>query len=637
MPKVKKTGAQALLECLRREGVDVVFGYPGGAVIPLYDELFHCTFLHHVLVRHEQGGGHMAEGYAHATGKVGVCIGTSGPGATNLVTPICDAMMDSIPMVAITGQVRTEVIGKDAFQEADITGITMPITKHNWLVKDVNELPRIVHEAFHLARSGRPGPVLVDIPVDVSRAIVEYDPDEAQAVRMTTFKSDFRAHPVQIKRAADMINEARKPVIYAGGGAKAGAAHEELRELAERVGIPVTTTLQGLGVFPENHDLSLGMLGMHGTAYANHAVENADLLIAVGARFDDRVTGKVSAFAPNARVIHLDIDPAEMNKVRRAEVPIVGDCRAALAEILKLVEPRTDLAAWHTEIGIWKHDFPMEVGESDLEGRPSAEYVIREIARMTGHDAVTTTDVGQHQMWAAQHFGMRKQRQFITSGGLGTMGFGLPAAIGACFGLGRETPVWCISGDGSIQMCIQELMVASIYQLPVKIAILNNQFLGMVRQWQEMFWQKNYSNVNLEQAPDFVKLAEAYGCTGLRCETVADVEATIKRAMETPGPVVMDFRIAKETNVYPMIPSGQTINEMVTRKPAPADEVASTCHYTPGAVHAGAAAAQMPSLAASVAMEGAYIESEGDNVAVSAAALTPDRLPTGGEVVDVAR
>ena len=637
MPKVKKTGAQALLECLRREGVDVVFGYPGGAVIPLYDELFHCTFLHHVLVRHEQGGGHMAEGYAHATGKVGVCIGTSGPGATNLVTPICDAMMDSIPMVAITGQVRTEVIGKDAFQEADITGITMPITKHNWLVKDVNELPRIVHEAFHLARSGRPGPVLVDIPVDVSRAIVEYDPDEAQAVRMTTFKSDFRAHPVQIKRAADMINEARKPVIYAGGGAKAGAAHEELRELAELVGIPVTTTLQGLGVFPENHDLSLGMLGMHGTAYANHAVENADLLIAVGARFDDRVTGKVSAFAPNARVIHLDIDPAEMNKVRRAEVPIVGDCRAALAEILKLVEPRTDLAAWHTEIGIWKHDFPMEVGESDLEGRPSAEYVIREIARMTGHDAVTTTDVGQHQMWAAQHFGMRKQRQFITSGGLGTMGFGLPAAIGACFGLGRETPVWCISGDGSIQMCIQELMVASIYQLPVKIAILNNQFLGMVRQWQEMFWQKNYSNVNLEQAPDFVKLAEAYGCTGLRCETVADVEATIKRAMETPGPVVMDFRIAKETNVYPMIPSGQTINEMVTRKPAPADEVASTCHYTPGAVHAGAAAAQMPSLAASVAMEGAYIESEGDNVAVSAAALTPDRLPTGGEVVDVAR
>lgn len=631
MAKVRKTGAQALLECLRREGVDTIFGYPGGAVIPLYDELYHCDFLHHVLVRHEQGGGHMAEGYAHATGKVGVCIGTSGPGATNLVTPICDAMMDSIPMVAITGQVRTEVIGKDAFQEADITGITMPITKHNWLIKDVNELPRIVHEAFHLARSGRPGPVLIDIPVDVSRAIVEYDPDEAQKVLMVTFKSDFRAHPMQIKRAADLINESKKPVLYVGGGAKAANAHEEIMELAQRVGIPVTTTLHGLGAFPEDHELSLGMLGMHGTAYANHAVHNTDLLIAVGARFDDRVTGKVSAFAPNAKVIHLDIDPAEMNKVRRAEVPIVGDCRAALSEILKNVEARNDTKPWLEEIGIWKQDFPMEVHAGDTEGRPSAEYVIREIARMTGHDAVVTTDVGQHQMWAAQHFGMRKQRQFITSGGLGTMGFGMPAAIGACFGLGKETPVWCISGDGSIQMCIQELMVASIYQLPVKIAILNNQFLGMVRQWQEMFWQKHYSNVNLEQAPDFVKLAEAYGCTGLRCENITDVADTIKKAMETPGPVVMDFRVAKETNVYPMIPSGQTIHEMVVRRPAdPADEPASSCHYT--AVHAGS------SIADSVAMEGAYIDAEGENAATSAVALAPDdRLPVGNEVVDVAR
>ena len=627
MAKVRKTGAQALLECLRREGVETIFGYPGGAVIPLYDELYHCEFLKHILVRHEQGGGHMAEGYAHATGKVGVCIGTSGPGATNLVTPICDAMMDSIPMVAITGQVRTEVIGKDAFQEADITGITMPITKHNWLIKDVNELPRIVHEAFHIARSGRPGPVLIDIPVDVSRAIVEYDPDEAQKVLMVTFKSDFRAHPMQIKRAADLINEAKKPVLYVGGGAKAANCQEELRELAERTGTPVTTTLHGLGTFPEDHDLSLGMLGMHGTAYANHAVENADLLIAVGARFDDRVTGKVSAFAPNAKVIHIDIDPAEMNKVRRAEVPIVGDCRAALSEILKHVEPRTDLKPWQEEVGAWKTEFPLVAPDGTEDGKIHAEFVIREIARLTDHDAVVTTDVGQHQMWAAQHFGMRKPRQFITSGGLGTMGFGMPAAIGACFGLGGETPVWCISGDGSIQMCIQELMVASIYKLPVKIAILNNQFLGMVRQWQEMFWQKHYSSVNLEQAPDFVKLAEAYGCTGLRCENVEDVEATIKKAMETPGPVVMDFRIAKETNVYPMIPSGQTIKEMIVRRPAtPEAEPVNACHVTPPA-----------QLADSVAMEGAYIDAQGDSGAVSTAANLDERLPAPSEVVDVAR
>ena len=631
MAKIRKTGAQALLECLRREGVDTVFGYPGGAVIPLYDELYHCDFLHHVLVRHEQGGGHMAEGYAHATGKVGVCIGTSGPGATNLVTPICDAMMDSIPLVAITGQVRTEVIGKDAFQEADITGITMPITKHNWLIKDVNDLPRIVHEAFHIARSGRPGPVLIDIPVDVSRAIVEYDPDEAQKVLMVTFKSDFRAHPMQTKRAADLIAAAKKPVLYVGGGAKAAGANDELRTLAERVGIPVTTTLQGLGTFPEDHPLSLGMLGMHGTAYANHAVHATDLLIAVGARFDDRVTGKVSAFAPDAQVIHIDIDPAEMNKVRRVEVPIVGDCKAALGEILKHVAPRSDLKAWHDEIGAWRTSFPMNAPDGE-DGVLHAEFVIREIARLNGHDAVTTTDVGQHQMWAAQHFGMRKARQFITSGGLGTMGFGLPAAIGACFGLGRETPVWCISGDGSIQMCIQELMVASIYKLPVKIAILNNQFLGMVRQWQEMFWQSHYSNTNLEQAPDFVKLAEAYGCTGLRCEEVGDVESTIRRAMETPGPVVMDFRVAKETNVYPMIPSGQTIHEMVTRRPdaapMPTDSVLA---YS--SVHAGS------SVAGSVAMEGAYLDAEGDAGGVSAAATMPDddRLPVRGEVVDVAR
>ncbi|MDX1935315.1 MAG: biosynthetic-type acetolactate synthase large subunit [Capsulimonadales bacterium] len=575
MAKIKSTGAKALLECLRREGVDIIFGYPGGAVIPLYDEIYHCDFLQHVLVRHEQGGGHMAEGYAHATGKVGVCIGTSGPGATNLVTPICDAMMDSIPMVAITGQVRTEVIGKDAFQEADITGITMPITKHNWLVKNVNDLPRIMHEAFHIARSGRPGPVLVDVPVDIARAVFEYDPDEAQKVDIRSFKSEFKIHNLQVKRAAELIAEARRPVLYAGGGAKAAHAHAELLELAERTGIPVTTTLHGLGTFPEDHDLSLGMLGMHGTAYANYAVHHCDLLIAIGARFDDRVTGKVAAFAPEAKVIHMDIDPGEINKVRRADVSIVGDCRAALMELLKYVEPQTEMerimerSEWRHRIGKWKSDYPLEVPDGREDGQLHSEFVIREIARMTDRKVVVTTDVGQHQMWSAQHFGMRSPRQFITSGGLGTMGFGLPAAIGAAFGLKGETPVWCISGDGSIQMCIQELMVASIYQLPVKIAILNNQFLGMVRQWQEMFWQKHYSEVNLERAPDFVKLAEAYGVTGLRCSDVSDIEATIRKAIETPGPVLIDFRVAKETNVFPMIPAGQTIHDMVIRKPEP--------------------------------------------------------------------
>jgi acetolactate synthase-1/2/3 large subunit len=584
MAKVKMSGAQALLECLRREGVDTIFGYPGGAVIPLYDALYHCDFIKHVLVRHEQGAGHMAEGYAHATGKVGVCLATSGPGATNLVTPIADAMMDSVPMVAITGQVRTDLIGRDGFQEADITGITMPITKHNWLIKDVHDLPRIVHEAFHIARSGRPGPVLVDLPVDISRQIFEYDPDEAQKVNIKSFKSDFKIHPLQIKRAAELIAEAKKPVLYVGGGAKAAAANDELRELAERVGIPVTTTLHGLGTFPENHPLSLGMLGMHGTAYANYAVHNADLLIAVGARFDDRVTGKVAAFAPNAKVIHMDIDPSEINKVRRVEVAIVGDCRAAVRELLNTVEPRTDLREWQAEVGAWKRDFPLEIPTGATDGVLHSEFVIREIARLTDRKIVLTTDVGQHQMWAAQHFGTLSARQFITSGGAGTMGFGLPAAIGAQFGLGNDMPVWCISGDGSIQMCIQELMVGSIYKLPIKIAILNNQFLGMVRQWQEMFWQKHYSHVNLEAAPDFMKLADAYGCAGLHCERPEDVEATINAAIAiTDRPVVIDFRVAKDTNVYPIIPAGQTVNEMIVRRPADqTEEPDNACHYSPG-------------------------------------------------------
>ncbi len=581
MAKIKSTGAKALLESLRREGVEIIFGYPGGAVIPLYDEIYHCDFLQHVLVRHEQGGGHMAEGYSHATGKVGVCIGTSGPGATNLVTAICDAMMDSIPMVAITGQVRTEVIGKDAFQEADITGITMPITKHNWLVKNVNDLPRVMHEAFHIARSGRPGPVLVDVPVDVFRAIVEYDPDEVQNIEISSFKSDFKVHKVQVKRAAELIAQAKKPVLYVGGGAKAAGAEHLVQALAHKTGFPVTTTLHGLGTFPENDPLSLGMLGMHGTAYANLAVEHCDLLIAIGARFDDRVTGKVSAFAQNAKVIHFDIDPGEINKVRRADVSIVGNCAEALEALLPLVDETQDISEWRAELDAWRVDMPLEFNDGAQDGTLHAEWVIREIARLTDRNVVVTTDVGQHQMWAAQHFGMRSPRQFITSGGLGTMGFGLPAAIGASFGVGPDKDVWCISGDGSFQMCIQELIVATIYKLPVKIAILNNTFLGMVRQWQEMFWQKHYSSVDMERAPDFVLVAEAYGMLGLRCDNVADVEATIRKAMETEGPVLMDFRVVKETNVYPMIPSGQTVGDMIVRKPRQIEEPESTCHYEP--------------------------------------------------------
>ena len=581
MAKIKSTGAKALLESLRREGVEIIFGYPGGAVIPLYDEIYHCDFLQHVLVRHEQGGGHMAEGYSHATGKVGVCIGTSGPGATNLVTAICDAMMDSIPMVAITGQVRTEVIGKDAFQEADITGITMPITKHNWLVKNVNDLPRVMHEAFHIARSGRPGPVLVDVPVDVFRAIVEYDPDEVQNIEISSFKSDFKVHKVQVKRAAELIAQAKKPVLYVGGGAKAAGAEHLVQALAHKTGFPVTTTLHGLGTFPENDPLSLGMLGMHGTAYANLAVEHCDLLIAIGARFDDRVTGKVSAFAQNAKVIHFDIDPGEINKVRRADVSIVGNCAEALEALLPLVDETQDISEWRAELDGWRSDMPLEYNDGAQDGTLHAEWVIREIARLTDRNVLVTTDVGQHQMWAAQHFGMRSPRQFITSGGLGTMGFGLPAAIGASFGVGPDKDVWCISGDGSFQMCIQELIVATIYKLPVKIAILNNTFLGMVRQWQEMFWQKHYSSVDMERAPDFVLVAEAYGMLGLRCDNVADVEATIRKAMETEGPVLIDFRVVKETNVYPMIPSGQTVGDMIVRKPRQIEEPESTCHYQP--------------------------------------------------------
>ena len=554
-------GSRALLECLKREGVDTIFGYPGGAVIPIYDMIYQFPDIRHILVRHEQGAGHMAEGYALATGKVGVCLATSGPGATNLVTPIADAMMDSVPLVAITGQVKTSAIGTDAFQEADITGITMPITKHNWLVKDVTKLPEIIAEAFHIARSGRPGPVLIDIPVDISRAEFEYTPVEE--VNIPSFKPTVRGHSRQIQRAAELIAEAQRPVLYVGGGAIYSGAHAEVRALAEQTDTPVTTTLKGLGAFPETHPLSLGMLGMHGTAYANYAVSECDLLIAVGARFDDRVTGKVDEWVPTAKIIHIDVDPAEIGKVLAADVPIVGDVQAVLTELLKIVAPAQH-PEWKARIGQWKQDYPLHF---PADGVLHGQAVIEEIGAVTDHEAIVVTDVGQHQMWAAQFYKCLRPRQFITSGGLGTMGFGLPAAIGAQFGQ-PDKPVFCVSGDGSIQMCIQELMVATIYKLPIKICILNNQYLGMVRQWQELFWESKYSNVDLEASPDFLKLAEAYGAHGIRCSQPSGVRAALDEAMSiTDRPTVLDFRIAKEENVYPMIKSGGTIRDMVVQRP----------------------------------------------------------------------
>ncbi len=575
---MKITGSRALLECLKREGVDTIFGYPGGAIIPIYDAIYQFPDIQHILVRHEQGAGHMAEGYALATGKVGVCLATSGPGATNLVTPLCDAMMDSVPLVAITGQVKTAAIGTDAFQEADITGITMPITKHNWLVKDVTKLPEIIAEAFHIARSGRPGPVLIDIPVDISKAEFEYTP--VTDVDIPTYKPTTKGHLGQIKRAAELMAHAKKPVLYVGGGTIASGAHEELRQLAERMNIPVTTTLKGLGAFPETHTLSLGMLGMHGTAYANYAVAECDLLVAVGARFDDRVTGKADEWVAQAKIIHIDVDPAEIGKVLVPDVPIVGDVKAILTELLNHVQP-SRLPEWNARIAQLKADFPLHYPN---DGVLHGQYVIEQIGALTNHEAIVVTDVGQHQMWAAQFYKCQRPRQFVTSGGLGTMGFGLPAAIGAQFGV-PDKPVFCVSGDGSIQMCIQELMVATIYKLPLKICILNNQYLGMVRQWQELFWESHYSAVDLEASPDFLKLAEAYGAHGIRCSQPSGVQAALEEALSiTDRPTVLDFRIAKEENVFPMIPSGGTIAQMVVQRPpemVPLDSYMASETYMP--------------------------------------------------------
>ena len=502
-------GARILCECLVREGVEVIFGFPGGAVLPLYDTLPQFPELRHILVRHEQGAAHAADGYARATGKVGVCFATSGPGATNLVTGIANAHLDSAPMVAITGQVARPFIGKDAFQEIDITGITVPITKHNYLVLKVEELALIVREAFHIARSGRPGPVLIDIPRDVfiDEAIFSYP----EKLSLRGYKPTLHGHPAQIKKAAKLINECKKPVIIAGRGVIISGAYQELRELAEKAQVPVVTTLLGIGCFPENHILSLGMLGMHGTAYANMAVDGADLVIAIGMRFDDRATGKVSGFAPQARIIHIDIDPAEIGKNVRVDVPIVGDVKNVLHVLNEQVVSQTHVD-WIEQIEDWRREHPATaVRETD---GLLPQYVVSKIYEVTQGNAIVVTGVGQNQMWAARYFGYHKPNSLISSGGLGTMGFELPAAIGAKVGCPDET-VWCIAGDGGIQMTIQELATAVQDNIAVKIAILNNGYLGMVRQWQELFYGRRYVATRLS-GPDFVKIAEAYGLPGIR-------------------------------------------------------------------------------------------------------------------------
>ena len=547
-------GAKILIESLKKEGVGAVFGYPGGQALPLFDALYHSD-LKFYLVRHEQGAAHAADGYARATGKPGVCIATSGPGATNLVTGIATAYMDSIPMVAITGQVKTFMIGNDAFQEADMIGITRPITKHNYLVKDVKDLARTVKEAFHIASTGRPGPVLIDLPSDVQLAETEFHYPEKVNIR--GYKPTYCGHPGQIKRAVKMIAESKRPVIYAGGGVILSGAAKELKELAEKINSPVTMTLLGLGSFPGNHELSLGMLGMHGTGYANHAVQNCDLLIAIGARFDDRVTGKIDEFAPHAKIIHIDIDPSAISKSVPVDVPIVGDVKCVLDEFLKIVHRPHD-KEWTEKILEWKQKHPLHY-KIDEKLRP--QYVIQQICEATKGEAIIATDVGQHQMWTAQWYNFMRPREFLSSGGLGTMGYGLPAGIGAKVGKpGSE--VFVISGDGSIQMNIQELATAVVNKIDVKIAILNNSCLGMVRQWQELFYGKRYSHTKLEN-PDFVKIAEAYGAVGMRIGKKEDVRSAIEKAMRIKNVVVMDFIVEPEENVYPMVPAGKRLDDMI--------------------------------------------------------------------------
>jgi acetolactate synthase-1/2/3 large subunit len=551
------------MECLKAEGVEDVFGLPGGANLPTYDALYDAG-IRHVLVRHEAGGGHAAEGYAKATGRVGVAFGTSGPGATNLVTPITDAMLDSVPTVFITGQVRTELIGTDGFQECDTGGITMPIVKHSFMIQDPREIPETVHQAFYLARSGRPGPVLVDIPQDLSRADIEYEPASG-AVRLPGYQPTLEGNQKQIRLAAKALANARRPVIYAGGGVINANAAEELTELGTADRFPVTCTVMGLGGFPAPHEHWLGMLGMHGTRAANYAMDEADLIVAIGARFDDRITGKLSEFAPRAKFVHIDVDPAEISKNVPAHIPIVGDAKNIVprltAEYRALGADPSRLEDWWDRIHAWQKQYPLGYDDSsDAEIKP--QYMVQALYEATGGDAIVTSDVGQHQMWTAQYFHFSRPRRWINSGGLGTMGFGLPAAMGAQVGCPEETVV-CIAGDGSVQMNMQEMATCVEGNIPIKVFIMNNGYLGMVRQWQELFWDGRYSHVEMGQSPDYVKLAEAYGATGLRFEDKHTLVDDMRQALNTEGPVLVDVRVTKEENTYPMIPAGQAARDMV--------------------------------------------------------------------------
>jgi len=566
------TGAQIVLECLIREKVDCFFGYPGGVTLPLYDALYDSP-IKHILVRHEQNAGFAAQGYARATGKVGVCCATSGPGATNLITSLVDALMDSIPVVAITGQVSTKLIGSDAFQEADTFGITRPCTKHNYMVKSLAELPQIIHEAFHIASSGRPGPVLVDIPKDVFQAQGHYNP--VTSIHLPGYKLSMDGHAGQIRRAAQMIWESERPIVYAGGGILAAGASDDLREMVEFADLPSVTTLMALGAMPSSHPNFISMPGMHGSYAANMAMTETDLIIALGARFDDRVTGRLAAFAPHARVIHVDIDPAEISKNRAADIPIVGDVKKVLEKLnqnLKELAPemreKTAAArtAWWKQVREWKAEHPLEPEISTTEIKP--QHLVSEIDRLSGGEAIVSSDVGQHQMWGAQFLRFNHPRLWINSGGLGSMGFGLPAAIGAQFAR-PDKLVFALCGDGGFQMSIPELATIANHALPIKIIIMNNGYLGMVRQWQELFYNNRLSSVKLDGFPDPEKLAGAYGFRGRTVESVRELRGALEAAVNEPGPYLLNVRVTPFENVYPMVPAGGAINEMVLSQPQP--------------------------------------------------------------------
>ncbi len=584
---MKLTGAQALIRSLEHEGVEVMFGLPGGAILPVYDPIIDSS-IRHILVRHEQGAGHAAEGYAHVTGRPGVMMVTSGPGATNAVTALCDAYMDSVPLVCITGQVARTSIGTDAFQEADTTGITMAVTKHNWLVTDAQEIPEVVAEAFHVATTGRPGPVLIDVPKDVANELMDWH--WPGSVDLPGYKPTTKGHPRMIREAAKLIGSASRPVIYAGGGILKARASEPLRRLAELTGIPVVTTLMARGCFPDDHPLCLGMPGMHGNYTAVTAMQRCDLLIALGTRFDDRVTGKVSAFAQGAKVIHVDIDPAELGKVRRPDVPIVGDCRLVIEDLVRAVEQARhseqgahveqagqedhreeasargapDLGPWMAQLREWQERFPLAYDRDPPDGILKPQLVIETLRDSTPDDTIVVAGVGQHQMWASQYWRFRHPNTWVNSGGLGTMGFAVPASIGAKVGR-PDRMVWAVDGDGCFQMTAQELVTASAERIPVKVAILNNAYLGMVRQWQEMFYDERYSEVYLSpDLPDYVKWAEAMGCVGLRAESPEEVAPVIDKANEIDDrPVVVDFRTDQSEKVYPMVAAGASNDDIV--------------------------------------------------------------------------